>query len=161
MLTIGYLITEAERVTLTLADGTPVDAEPLAYDHETGFGMVRALDPLGVTPLPIGSAAALAQDDPVVIASFGGYDHAIAAHVVSKREFAGSWEYMLDEAIFTTPMHPYWGGAALIDREGKLVGTGSLFTQEPIAGDQSRQSAIRRKFNFQTARRRGTDILDR
>jgi S1-C subfamily serine protease len=116
VLTIGYLITEAREVTLTMPDGTHIE-----------------------TPLPIGSAEGIAEDDPVVIASFGGYDHAIAGRVVSKREFAGSWEYMLDEAIFTTPMHPYWGGAALIDGGGRLVGTGSLFTQEPVAGDQTRQ----------------------
>ena len=138
-LTIGYLITEAERVTLTMPDGATMAAEPLAYDHETGFGMVRALEPLAVTPLPIGAAATVAEGDSVVVASFGGYDHAIAAHVVSKREFAGSWEYMLDEAIFTAPMHPYWGGAALLDGEGRLVGTGSLYTEEPIAGERNRQ----------------------
>ena len=138
-LTVGYLITEAERVTLTTPEGAAIAAEPLAYDHETGFGMVRALEPLAVTPLPIGAAAAVTEGDSVVVASFGGYEHAIAAHVVSKREFAGSWEYMLDEAIFTTPMHPYWGGAALIDGEGKLVGIGSLYTEEPIPGETSRQ----------------------
>ena len=139
VLTIGYLVTEAERVTLTNPDGSAIAAEPLAYDHETGFGMVRALEPLAAAPLPIGSTETVAEADSVVVASFGGYDHAIAARVVSKREFAGSWEYMLDEAIFTAPMHPYWGGAALLDSAGRLVGTGSLYTEEPTPGERNRQ----------------------
>lgn len=139
VLTIGYLVTEATRVTLMTASGAAVAAEPLAYDHETGFGMVRALEKLEAKPLPIGVAEAVAEGDAVVVASFGGYDHAIAARVVSKREFAGSWEYMLDEAIFTAPMHPYWGGAALLDSQGRLIGTGSLYTEEPALGEGSRQ----------------------
>ncbi len=139
VLTIGYLVTEAIHVTLTTASGEAVAAEPLAYDHETGFGMVRALRPLQATPLPIGEARSVAEGDAVVVASFGGYDHAVAARVVSKREFAGSWEYMLDEAIFTAPMHPFWGGAALLDGAGKLVGTGSLYTEEPALGEGARQ----------------------
>lgn len=126
-------------MTLTTADGAAVAAEPLAYDHETGFGMVRALEPLGAGKLPIGEATAVAEGDAVVVASFGGYDHAIAATVVAKREFAGSWEYMLDEAIYTTPMHPYWGGSALLDSEGRLVGTGSLYIEEPVPGERRMQ----------------------
>ena len=139
VLTIGYLVTEANRVTLTMQSGARIAAEPLAYDHETGFGMVRALEPIKATPLPIGTTEAVCEGDPVVVASFGGYDHAIAARVVSKRRFAGSWEYMLDEAIFTTPMHPYWGGAALLDSEGRLGGTGALYTEEPAPGKGSTQ----------------------
>jgi len=139
VLTIGYLVTEASQVTLTTNDGAAIAAEPLAYDHESGFGMVRALGPLGARPVPIGESASFAEGDRGVVASFGGYDHAIAARVVSKREFAGAWEYMLDEAIFTAPLHPYWGGAALLDSAGRLVGIGSLFTEEAIEGDRMRQ----------------------
>ena len=134
VLTIGYLITEADKVTLTLDGGSTVDAEPIAYDHETGFGMVRALTPLDTRPLPIGASSRVAEGDRVVAASFGGYDHAVKGTVASKREFAGSWEYLLDEAIYTTPVHPYWGGAALIDMAGTLVGTGSLYIEETAAG---------------------------
>ena len=139
VLTIGYLVTEASQVTLTTNEGAAVAAEPLAYDHESGLGMVRALGPLGASPVPIGESASFAEGDRCVVASFGGYDHAIAARVVSKREFAGAWEYMLDEAIFTAPLHPYWGGAALLDSAGRLVGIGSLFTEEAIEGDRMRQ----------------------
>ncbi len=139
VLTIGYLMTEAAGVTLATGDGAAIAAEPLAYDHETGFGMVRALAPLGVAPVALGEAQGVAAGDAVVIASFGGYDHAIAARVVSRREFAGAWEYMLDEAIFTTPLHPFWGGAALLDSAGRLIGTGSLYTEQPVPGERTSQ----------------------
>ncbi len=135
VLTIGYLMSEASAVTLLGRDGRKVEADPVAYDHETGFGMVRARAPLGVAPVPIGRSARLAESDPVIVASCGGEDHAIAANVVSIHEFAGSWEYMLDRAVYTAPMHPYWGGAALIDRRGELVGIGSLYIEHAIEGD--------------------------
>lgn len=130
VLTIGYLIVEATAVTLGLTGGRTVAAEVAAYDHETGFGMVRALEPLGVKPLALGSCRDVAPGDEIFIASHGGLDHSIAGHLVSRREFAGSWEYMLDEALFTVPLHPFWGGAALIDRRGELIGTGSLFVAD-------------------------------
>src|SRR4029453_13028253 len=91
---------------------------------ETGFGLLRAIEPLRLKPMALGRSAALKEHDPVLIASFGGV--VAPAHVVAKREFAGNWEYLLDEAIFTAPPHPAWSGAALISREGKLVGVGSL-----------------------------------
>ncbi len=138
VLTIGYLIAEASRVTLTLEGGETVDAAPIAYDHETGFGMVRAMAPLGARPMPLGASARVREGDRVVVAAFGGYDHAVDGKVVSKREFAGSWEYLLDEAIYTAPVHPYWGGAALIDRAGALVGAGSLYVEEAAAGGTRR-----------------------
>ncbi len=134
VLTIGYLVSEAETVFLIPRDGRTIRAEPIAYDHETGFGMVRALEPLDIPPIEVGRSAELAEADPVVVASFGGASHAIAAQVVSIHEFAGAWEYMLDEAIYTVPMHPFWGGAALIDRAGRLVGTGSLYIEHSVDG---------------------------
>ena len=135
VLTIGYLITESNAINLTLSDGKAVPGEAVAYDHETGFGLVRALEPLDVPPLAIGDSGALAEGDDVVVASFGGYSHAIAGRVVSRREFAGSWEYMLDHALYTIPMHPYWGGSALLDSAGRLVGTGSLYIEQSIPGE--------------------------
>ena len=134
VLTIGYLVSEAETVLLTGRDGGTIAAEPVAYDHETGFGMVRALESMDAKPVKIGRSASVAEADPVVVASFGGASHAIAANVVSIHEFAGAWEYMLDQAIYTAPMHPYWGGAALIDGAGSLVGTGSLYIEHSVDG---------------------------
>ncbi len=97
---------------------------------QTGFGVLKTIEPLKLKPLAFGRSADVKERDPVLIASFGGTDMASAAYVAAKREFAGSWEYLLDEAIFTTPPHPAWSGAALISREGKLLGIGSL-----IVGD--------------------------
>jgi S1-C subfamily serine protease len=127
VLTIGYLITEAEEVWLTTNDGRVVPAHPLAYDQETGFGLVQALGALGLPALTLGDAAQARLGDPVTLAD--GTGRFVKAHIVAKQEFAGYWEYLLDEAIFVAPAHPSWGGAALIDADGKLLGVGSLLLQ--------------------------------
>jgi S1-C subfamily serine protease len=130
VLTIGYLMVEAFAAEITTNDGRTVPANVVGYDHETGFGLLRAIEPLKITPIALGKSADIKEKDVVVVASGGGADMVAPAVVVSKREFAGNWEYMLDEAIFTSPPYPAWSGAALISRDGKLVGVGSL-----IVGD--------------------------
>jgi S1-C subfamily serine protease len=130
ILTIGYLMVEAHAAEITTNAGRTVPATVVGYDHVTGFGVLRAIEPLKIKPLAFGRSADVKARDPVLIASHGGTDMAGAAYVVAKREFAGNWEYLLDEAIFTSPPHPAWSGAALISRDGKLVGIGSL-----IVGD--------------------------
>jgi len=130
VLTIGYLITEAEAIWLTLFDGRAVPGTVLAYDQETGFGLVQALARLDVPPLPLGSSGQARVGDAVVIAGAGGRKHSLAARIVSKQEYAGYWEYVLDEAIFTTPAHPNWGGTAVISTSGELIGVGSLQLQQ-------------------------------
>jgi S1-C subfamily serine protease len=124
VLTIGYLITEAESVWLTTRDGRSVPAHALAYDQETGFGLVQALASLDVPPVALGSSAASKVGDAVAMVSGAGQP--VLAKIVAKQEFAGYWEYLLDEALFTSPAHPFWGGAALIGSEGQLLGIGSL-----------------------------------
>ena len=139
-LTIGYLITEAQTVWLSTNRGTSVPGTVLAYDQATGFGLVQPLGKLGVAPLPIGSAAGVDTGDTLYVLGHGGLPHALTTQVVAKREFAGYWEYLLDEALFTTPAHPQWGGTALIDRDGRLVGIGSLLVQEQdSAGGEAKQ----------------------
>jgi S1-C subfamily serine protease len=130
VLTIGYLITEAETVWLHLGDGRAVQGHVLAYDQETGFGMVQALARLGLPTLPIGNSHAAKVGDPVVVAGSGGRRHSVTARIVAKQEFAGNWEYVLDEAIFTLPAHPFWGGTAMIGAAGELLGIGSLQVQQ-------------------------------
>ncbi len=130
ILTIGYLMVEAQAAEIRTNDGRAVPANIIGYDHETGFGLLQSLVPLKVRPLVFGKSAALKEDDPVVIASFGGARGAAPALVLARREFAGSWEYLLEEAIFTTPPHMAWSGAALINREGRLVGVGSLILSD-------------------------------
>jgi S1-C subfamily serine protease len=134
MLTIGYLITEAESIWVTTNDGTVVPGHPLAYDFATGLGLVLPLGRLGVPPLPRGSASSIAVGDDAIVIGHGGRAHALEAQVFAKREFVGFWEYLLEEALYTTPPHPEWSGAALVGMDGQLLGIGSLFVQEAVEG---------------------------
>jgi len=134
VLTIGYLITEASTIWLTTNPGTAVAAFPIAYDQQTGFGLVQALGNLGVKAIARGSASACRVGENVVVAGAGGRAHALRATVFAKREFSGYWEHALDEAIYTAPAHPQWGGSALIGAEGKLLALGSLLVQEKVDG---------------------------
>jgi S1-C subfamily serine protease len=134
ILTIGYLITEAASIWLTTNRGTVVQGHALAYDQNTGFGLVLPLGSLGVRPLELGSAAAVNAGAEVIVVGQGGRSHALKAKIIAKREFAGYWEYVLDEALFTAPAHPQWGGAALVGADGRLLGIGSLLVQESVGG---------------------------
>jgi S1-C subfamily serine protease len=126
IVTIGYLMVEAQSAEVIAADGRAVPANVVGYDHESGFGLLRAIMPVKAHPLSLGHSAELKEKDPVVVAGYGGRDRVARAEVVSRRAFAGSWEYLLDDAIYTWPPYADWSGAALIDRAGKLVGVGSL-----------------------------------
>ncbi len=134
VLTIGYLITEATTLWLTTSKGAAVAGHPLAYDQATGFGLVQPLGRLGARALARGTTASCSVGDEVVVAGHGGRGHALKSHVIAKREFAGYWEYVLDEALFTAPAHPHWSGAALIGGDGRLLGIGSLMVQEELGG---------------------------
>jgi S1-C subfamily serine protease len=136
VLTIGYLITEAESIWLTTHEGAVVPAHALAYDQVTGFGLVLPLGPLDAPIMQRGSAATASVGDSVTVIGHGGLDHALDAKIIARREFAGHWEYLLDEALFTAPAHPQWGGTALVGEDGKLIGVGSLLVQE-VAGPDS------------------------
>jgi S1-C subfamily serine protease len=126
VLTVGYLITEAETVWLHLGDGRVVPGHALGFDQATGFGLVQALGRIDLDPLPIGSSADSQIGDRVVVGGAGGRTRSVASHIAAKQEFAGYWEYLLDQAIFTYPAHPNWGGTALISNRGELIGIGSL-----------------------------------
>ena len=133
VLTIGYLITEAETVWISLSSGTTVPGHVLGYDQETGFGLVQALARLDVPALSLGSSSAAEVGMRVVVGGSGGRKRAVAARIIAKQEFSGYWEYVLDEAIFTAPAHPFWGGTALIGPAGDLIGIGSLQIQQSTA----------------------------
>jgi S1-C subfamily serine protease len=134
ILTIGYLMVEAYAAEVTDNNGRTVPANIVGYDHETGFGLLRTIEPLKLKPMPLGKSSEIKEGDPVLVASFGGPAMVAGAYVVARREFAGSWEYLLDEALFTAPPHPAWSGAALINREGRLVGVGSLIVGDARGG---------------------------
>jgi len=133
VLTIGYLITEAEEVWLTCHDGRIVPGHALAYDQETGFGLVQALGKLDLPALELGNSADAKIGDPVTLVDGAG--EYVEADIVARQEFAGYWEYLVDDAIFTAPAHPSWGGAALLGEDGRLIGIGSLRLQMSRAGE--------------------------
>jgi S1-C subfamily serine protease len=130
VVTIGYLILEASEVTVTGAGQEAVPATILAYDHESGFGLIRASQPLDVSPVGLGDSAALRPMQPLLVVSHAGELDATGVYLVDRREFAGYWEYLLEDALFTSPPHAQFGGAALIDEGGRLVGIGSLFVAD-------------------------------
>lgn len=141
VLTMGYLVAEAESVWLTLADGQAVPGHVLAYDHETGFGLIQALARLDLPVLPLGDSSSAHVGDSVVVGGSGGRGQAVAARITARREFAGYWEYLLDDAIFTMPAHPNWGGTALIGSAGELLGIGSLLIQSANEQGESEEEA--------------------
>ena len=132
VLTIGYLVIEADAIEVTSAEGKTSPATLIGYDHATGFGLLRTVLPLGVKPIDMGASGDLAVREPVMVAPHGGREFVSRAFVVSRRQFTGSWEYLLDSAIFTSPPTFTWAGSALISREGKLVGIGSLLVRDSM-----------------------------
>ena len=138
VLTIGYLVIEADAIEVVSGAGRVVPATLAGYDHASGFGLLRLVAPIEAKPLPLGDASALAERDPVMVASYGGREGVSLAYVVSRRQFSGSWEYMLDSAIFTYPPVMNWSGAALIGPKGDLLGIGSLIVADAMSpGTQS------------------------
>ena len=129
VLTIGYLIVEAQTIWLSFSDGSAVQGHTLGYDQQTGFALLQPLARVNLPELQLGKSTKADIDDRVVIGSPGGRERSIAAHIVARQEFAGYWEYVLEDAIFTAPAHPHWGGAPLINTQGKLIGIGSLQLQ--------------------------------
>ena len=140
VLTIGYLINEAMSVTVFNAEGKPVPAKVIGTDYETGFGLVRALTPLGRRPVQFGNSGALKGKEPMLAVGHGGRDGTVATLVADRRPFAGAWEYLVEDAIFTAPAHPNWGGTALLGADGKLYGIGSLQVGNAAGDSQAAQS---------------------
>jgi S1-C subfamily serine protease len=136
ILTIGYLVTEATDVWLTTPDGRELAGHPLAYDQVTGFGLVLPLEKLDIVPIPLGSSTQLRIGDQAYALSAPEFAEPQPVEIFARREFAGAWEYLLEDAIFATPAHPHWSGAALIDGHGCVVGIGSLLVRELTAGEE-------------------------
>lgn len=135
VLTIGYLIAEAESIWLTTNDGSVVPGHALAHDPVTGFGLVLPLGRMDAPAMQRGCAASAAVGDSVTVIGHGGLEHALDAKIIARREFAGYWEYLLEEALFTAPAHPQWGGTALVGEDGRLLGVGSLLVQETAGAE--------------------------
>jgi S1-C subfamily serine protease len=139
VLTVGYLIIEAQEVWLRTIDGRVVAGHALAYDQETGFGLVQAMASLDLPVLPFGASREVAPGDSLIIAGSGGREATLAATCVGRQPFAGYWEYWIAEAIMTAPAHPFWGGAAAIDEHGRLAGVASLQVE---AGDAKSSQSL-------------------
>jgi len=135
ILTIGYLLVEADDVKIVDRGGRTLPAKIIAYDHASGLGLIRAAASLNAKPIPFGDSTKLTERDPVMIVNSGGPEDATLAIVVSRRQFTGSWEYMLEQAIFTSPPAANWSGAALVDPNGRLLGVGSLIVRDAAGGD--------------------------
>ena len=135
ILTIGYLLVEADEVSIVDARGRTLPARVIAYDHATGLGLVKSVVPFDVAAMPLGDSARLAEREPMMIVNGGGADEATLAFVVSKRRFSANWEYLLDQAIFTSPPAANWSGAALVGKDGRLYGVGSLIVRDATAGE--------------------------
>ncbi len=135
VLTIGYLINEASQIWLTTNRGAVVAGYRLAYDQATGFGLIQPLGKLDAPHLQRGLASDVKVGDSAFVIGHGGRAHALKTRLIGKQEFAGYWEYLLDEALFTAPAHPQWGGAALLNAQGDLIGIGSLLVQQEVNGE--------------------------
>jgi serine protease Do len=138
VLTIGYLVIEAEAVQVTGADGRTLPATVAAYDHASGLALLKVVGALSAKPLPLGDSEALAEREPAMAVSASTRDNPSLVYVVSRRAFTGSWEYLLDSAIFTYPAVMDWSGAPLIGAQGELLGIGSLIV--PDAAQPGTQS---------------------
>lgn len=136
VVTIGYLVTEAQTVWLTLADGAGMQGDVIGIDQASGLALVQALGRIKAPAVELGDSRGLEAGTSGVFAAAGGRHHAVRTDVVARREFAGYWEYLLERAIFTCPAHPFWGGGALLDNDGKLLGVGSLILQASESGGQ-------------------------
>jgi serine protease Do len=138
VLTIGYLVIEAEAVQVTGADGRTLPATVAGYDHASGFALLKLIGSFSAKPLPLGDSGALAEREPAMAVPASARDAPTLVYVVSRRVFTGNWEYLLDSAIFTYPPVMDWSGAALIGAKGELLGIGSLIV--PDAGQPGTQS---------------------
>jgi S1-C subfamily serine protease len=134
ILTTGYLIIESETIEVTGPDGKKRDASFVGYDHATGFGILRTHTPLDAAPMGLGQSSTLKEGDPVIVAGPGGPESVFGVRVMARQEFAGYWEYILEDAIYTSPPYANFGGAALIGSDGRLLGIGSLFTELHVQG---------------------------
>ena len=142
IVTIGYIVTEAMSVEIVEDNGRTRSASVVGYDAETGLALLRAPGLSGLAPIPLGNSQGLKADAPVAVAGAGGPKNAIPAVVVSRRVFAGSWEYLLESAIYTAPAYADWSGAALISTDGKLLGIGSLFVNQARRDSERMQGNV-------------------
>ena len=133
ILTIGYIVVEAETITITLPDGKKFPGELIGYDHTTGFGILRTIIQSDLTPLKIGNSDQLTKEDFLYVLPYLTEGRPSAVKMVSRRSFAGWWEYFLDKPIYTYPANSSFAGSALINEYGEVLGIGSLYVGDAAA----------------------------
>lgn len=136
ILTVGYVISEADSLLVTTASGEVIPGYVVAYDYESGFGLARTIEPLDLEPIPLGTSATLHRGDSAVIISSGGQGDMLETQIIAIQDFAGRWEYLMENAIYVSPAHEDWGGTALLDGNGRLCAVGSLMVEQQ-SGDES------------------------
>jgi S1-C subfamily serine protease len=139
VLTIGYLIEDCGSVQVTTQDNRTVPAVPIAFDAASGLGLLRPLVPLrGVAPAPLGRPDDLKPGDPVMAVTGAvedGEEGEIALLLVaSKRPFVVEDGPRMDAALFTSPPLGNPSGAPLFNRQGELVGIGSIQVPDTLGG---------------------------
>jgi serine protease Do len=134
ILTIGYIVIEAETIDIGLANRRRLPARLVAYDHTTGFGLIKSVIPLKMNPLPLGDSDNITSDETLLILPSADRGAGSVVTSVSRRPFTGWWEYFLDSPIYTVPANPLWAGAPIINENGEVLGIGSLFVSEASPG---------------------------
>ena len=134
IVTVGYLVLEATEVLVTFGSGEPAAAEVLVNDHATGLALLRAEVPPDIVALSLGDSGLVGIEEDVVVLPHGGTDAAHVTRIADIREFAGSWEYLIDRAFYTAPATRVFSGAALVNRDAELIGIGSLLLSNVYAG---------------------------
>jgi serine protease Do len=129
VLTIGYLLLEADTVDIVTASGRRVPGSVAGYDHSTGFGLVRTALPISEPAIVIGDSDKVAEKQRVFTIGQGEVKPT-ELHIVSRKVFAGGWEYLIEKPLFTFPPVNNWSGAPLLTEDGTLVGIGSLIVND-------------------------------
>ena len=141
ILTIGYLMLEAQSIQIVTQDNKTLPAQAVAYDLATGFGLVKTIVPLrGIEPVALGSLKDLQTGEALMAATGAqgnGEEGDVAmTQLISKRPFSGYWEYHIDAAVFTSPPINNHSGAPLFNQKGELIGIGSLYVSDAMGGSR-------------------------
>ncbi|AHJ68247.1 S1C family serine protease [Granulibacter bethesdensis] len=134
VITMTYLVNDADAIWITTQDGQVTPGHIIALDHESGFALIRPADALACPAIQIGDSSSVASESGAILAASGGITHAMETRIIARQEFAGYWEYHIPDALLVTPPHPVWGGCALIGMDGRLLGIAAVVLQQGDVG---------------------------
>ena len=136
-LTIGYIVLESETIEIGLSDGRRLPAKLVGYDPTSGFGVIKSVVPLTMTPLKLGDSDYINSEQDLLILPSPNLGAGSIVRSVSRRPFTGWWEYFVKSPIYTTPANEFWAGAPILNGNGEILGIGSLFVSESVPGIHS------------------------